>query len=604
MLVTNSMTRLFDMTRMINSDFNMDHILQVLVDAIGDEIAGADLVGYFHKEDGGTFRGYVGNKLPVDIKELVIDPQADQFVRDILQEAHSQYIADTNVDKRPDPSKVALLHIQSIYGIPVRVNSETIGLIFIHDFGKPMNLTSEQMDVIESFVNMASVAIKNVYMFDETQRLLKQQDMLLETTKAMAASLSTQDVLNACFHYVGEALGNGDVAIHIFDESDQTFRPYHIAESSRFSEVEWKNRHRAGIRISLEKDPLFRELVTYEQAISISDVYSDARPNHEACKIFDIRSMLLVPLKAKGRLFGAVAVVSVGQTRTYSRIESDLCQSIADITATALSNTLYAENLDAMVKERTSELLQANLTLENYVKELHHLDEMKGDFLSSLSHELRTPITAIKGAIEIFQRGYLGELSEPQLELMNTADVATRRLLNQVTELLDFSKITNGNFELTKSPEEIDSVVSEAVEIMRPLIDRKGQLLRMKLSVQKPIKVDRQRLLQVVLNLLSNANKFTPDKGEITIVSYADDSTVVVEVADTGIGIPVEKQKYIFTKFYQVDNVVNGTGLGLSIAQNLIELHGGRISFVSTPQTGTTFTVVLPVDDTAGETKN
>ena len=590
-----SIKRLFEMTRIINSNFDLDHILKVLVDAIAGEIAGADLVGYFRPEAHGVFRGYLGNQLPVDITQLTIDPREDAFVRGILETGRSDYIPDTARDPRADPEKLRLLHIQSLFGVPMVVNGDVIGLIFVHDFGKPMNLAPEQIELVEAFVNMASVAVKNIRMFDETARLVDRQKLLLDAASALSASLSTQDVLSACFLYTGRAIGSGDVAIHIHDESDHTFRPYHISGDSHFTESEWRRRHRESVRITLEDDLLFREIVAEKRPIAIADVSADPRPNHEACRIFDIHSMMLIPLVAKGRVFGAVAIVSVGRARTYTQEEIEFCQSIADMTATALSNALHAENLDALVRERTAELTQANLKLEEYVKELRDLDEMKSDFIASLSHELRTPITAIKGTVEILQRGILGEVSGPQRELLTTAEKATERLLNQVNDLLDFSKLESGKFELTYAAASWDGLVQEAARIVQPLAERKRQGLAVEAGAGVEVRVDRQRMLQVLLNLLSNANKYTPEGGRIGIRSWVEGDSAVAAVWDTGIGIPGDKQKNIFSKFYQVDNVVSGTGLGLSIVKQLTELHGGHVGFESAPGRGTTFTVTVPL---------
>jgi signal transduction histidine kinase len=326
-------------------------------------------------------------------------------------------------------------------------------------------------------------------------------------------------------------------------------------------------------------------------------VYADPRPNHAACRTFGIASMLLIPLVTKGQIFGAVAIISVGQKRVFTQSEIELCQSIADVTATALSNALYAEYLDAAVKERTAELQQANFKLEGLVKELEHLNQMKNDFIASISHELRTPITAIKGTIDIFKKGIVGKLNPAQEELIDMSDKAVRRLLNQVNEFLDFAKLENGNFELALEKVNIQEVIKEAVHIMEPLIDKKKQTLVTEINVGGPVTLDRQRILQVLLNLLSNSNKFTPDKGTIRIKSFVENSRLVVEVHDNGIGIPEDKQKYIFTKFFQVNNQLSGTGLGLAISKKLVEHHGGEIGFESEEDKGTIFRFVLPIKE-------
>ncbi|WP_248926430.1 GAF domain-containing sensor histidine kinase [Paenibacillus hamazuiensis] len=589
-----SFEKLFHMTKMINSRFEMSEILQVLVDAIAGEIAQADLVGFFLKGEDGIFHGLKGNKMPVDITQLFIDTASDPFVRDIIEQRTSIYIPDTSLDRRADSDKTHLLKIKSIFGVPVFVEDDIFGLVFVHDFGKPMNLTEEQMEVTEAFVNMASVAIRNIRMFEQKQHLLERQQLLLDATNALSKSLSVHEVLRMGFHYLQKAAGTQDVGIHMFNEKERILYPFHLS-GANVTEDEWKNKHKTeGINLSIDKDRLFFEVINGNRAIAIPDVYADPRPNHEACKTFDIYSLLLVPLVAKGKVFGVVIAPSIHEPKKFTESEIEICQSVADITATALSNALHAENLDNLVKERTVELQQVNFKLQELVKELQFLNELKNDFIASLSHELRTPITAVKGSVDILKRGILGELNAAQMDLIETSNKAIERLLNQVNELLDFAKLESGKFELAYSEVSFADIVNEAVAIVESLFGKKKQKLLVELQTELKVRVDRQRILQILLNLLANANKFTPAGGVIKINGYLKDSSIIVEVQDNGIGIPQEKQKHIFTKFYQANNQVNGTGLGLAISKQLIELHGGRIWFDSIEGQGTTFTFTLP----------
>ena len=592
-----SFQKLFQMTKIINSRFEMAEILKVLVDAVAGEIMQADLVGFFMKQPDGNFRGYTGNELPVDITQLIIRPEEDQFVRDLIKSQSSDYISDTSQDLRPDQSKIEMLKIKSLFGIPVIVDGEIFGLVFVHDFGRQMNLTEEQMEVTEAFVNMASVAIRNIQMYEQRQHLLERQQLLLDATNALSKSLSVNDVLSTCFYYMEKTTNSQDIGIHLYNEKEQVLKPYHLS-SANVTEEMWKGTHKREISLHIKDDLLFYEVVVNQKAVAIVDVFADPRPNHHACKTFGIQSLLVVPLVAKGSVFGIIAVPSINTTRTYTESEIEFCQSITDVTATALSNAIYAENLDVSVKERTIELQQVNFKLEQLVKELEYLNELKTDFIASLSHELRTPITAIKGSVDILKKGILGELNSSQKDLIDTTNKAIERLLNQVNELLDFAKLESGRFELTYSSVTFDRVIEEAVGIMEPLIARKNQILKVEKAANVVVKIDQQRVLQILLNLLSNANKFTPQFGVITIHSYLKGDSLIVEVHDSGMGIPSEKQRHIFTKFYQVNNQLNGTGLGLAISKQLIEIHGGSIWFESKEGQGSIFKFILPLGET------
>jgi signal transduction histidine kinase len=597
MTTLNKSNKLFEMTKLINSKFELHEICKILVDAIAGEIAKADLVGFFLKQPDGKFRGYVANDLPVDITELYIDPEDDLFVKDILTNRKSEYIPDTSKDPRPEKEKIKLTKIESMLGLPIIVNEEIFALVFVHDYGKSMNLTEEQIETTEAFVNMASVAISNIQMFERTQDLLKREQLLLDATNSLSKSLSLHEVLKSCFDFLIKTTGIQDVGIHLYNESERMFTAYSLS-SVHFTVEDWKGKHSQGIRLSIDDDLFFKEVVTLKKAIAIEDVYADPRPNHKACKMFDIESLLLIPMVAKGQVFGTIAVPSVGKKRLFSLSEIELCQSIADITATALSNALYAENLDSAVKERTAELQQVNFKLEGLVNELETANLMKNDFIASISHELRTPITAIKGTIDIFKKGILGGLNPQQLELIEMSDKAVDRLLNQVNTLLDFAKLESGTFELDYEEIEVDDIIGEVVSIMDSLINRKRQTVVKEVEIgNRIVPADRQRILQVLLNLLSNANKFTPEFGEITIKGYPTDVHYIMEVHDNGIGIPFDKQDKIFNKFYQANNQLNGTGLGLAISKQFIEMHGGEISFSSTEGKGSIFQIKLQLKE-------
>lgn len=590
-----SFQKLFQMTKVINSQFELSEILQVFVDAIAGEITQADLVGFFLKQPDGTFKGDKGNKLPVDITELLIDPKEDEFVRDILRNQASDYISDTSIDLRLDQSKRQLLKIKSILGIPVIVDNEVFGLVFVHDFGKPMNITPEQMEVTEAFVNMASVAIRNIRMFEQRHLLMEKQQLLLDATKALSESLSVKDVLNTFFYYMRKASGSKDIGIHLYNEKEHTIEPYQLS-SENVTMDEWKVKHRE-VKLTIENDRLLYEVITEKKAAAIEDVYADPRPNHKAFVSFDIKSIMVFPLVAKGSVYGVVAIPSIGKQRKYEASILEFCQSISDATATALSNAQHTETLDHSVHERSIELQQANFKLEGLVRELEHLNELKSDFIATLSHELRTPITAVKGSVDILGKGILGDLNDSQKDLLDIAAKSIDRLLDQVNELLDFAKMENGKFELLYTEADFNEIVKESVHIVQSLINKKKLILVVETEVDKDtvVRVDKQRILQILLNLLSNAIKFTPPLGVITIKTKFEDSLLTVEVQDNGIGIPFEKQKNIFTKFYQANNQINGTGLGLAISKQLIELHGGRIWFESSEGQGSAFKFTLPI---------
>ncbi len=227
-------------------------------------------------------------------------------------------------------------------------------------------------------------------------------------------------------------------------------------------------------------------------------------------------------------------------------------------------------------------------------------DQAKSDFVSTVSHELRTPMTSIVGYVDLLLQGAVGELSEPQLGFLRRVRSSAGRLMNLVDDLLDISRLEQGRVELLRRPVGVGAVIEQVVELLRPKIAEKGQVLETVVPSGLPrVYADSDRLAQVLTNLVSNAHKYTPAGGRVAVHAYVREKVMHVAVADTGIGIAPENQEKIFERFYRVDDPAvyetSGTGLGLAIALSLIQMHGGRIGLESELGVGSIFTFSLPL---------
>lgn len=231
--------------------------------------------------------------------------------------------------------------------------------------------------------------------------------------------------------------------------------------------------------------------------------------------------------------------------------------------------------------------------------ELRKLDTIKDQFLSIISHELRTPINAISGFGSVLDDGVAGELTEQQHLYVRRMLGSADDLLALVDELLEMSRIQAGHLALDLGPMDLASEVKEAVTRLATLADRKHQHLSWMAPEGLPqLTGDSRRIRQVLVNLINNAIKFTPDGGTIEVKVMQDDGWIRCEVKDTGVGIAPGDQERIFQRFTQVDTSYTrekgGTGLGLAISKALIEAHGGRIGVQSKPRKGSIFWFTLP----------
>jgi signal transduction histidine kinase len=291
-------------------------------------------------------------------------------------------------------------------------------------------------------------------------------------------------------------------------------------------------------------------------------------------------------------------------------------------------------HLEERVRERSRELQGANEKLRDEIAqgkvtklelermsaelkrsndELRQLDEIKSNFISIAAHELRTPLTSIKNAVDLILTRKTGEITGKQEQFLLMAQRNINRLADLVRDLLTISKIESGKFELLLSKVDLKQLIESVLPTMRPLADQKSLTLNVNYSPDlSTLRADSDKIEQVLINIVSNAIKFTPDKGTISIDAHPlgnDSDTpdgvmgyIEISVADTGVGIPGEHRKHLFEKFYQVEDSLSqnkqaGTGLGLAISKGIVEAHGGKIWFESKQGKGSTFHFTLPIVD-------
>ncbi len=268
--------------------------------------------------------------------------------------------------------------------------------------------------------------------------------------------------------------------------------------------------------------------------------------------------------------------------------------TIEDITAQKLAErelATYRAHLGKLVKERTAELEIAKDRAEA-------ADRIKSAFLATMSHELRTPLNSIIGFTGILLQGIVGPLNDEQKKQLGMVRGSAQHLLSLINDVLDISKIEAGQLRMTDEPFDLREALEKTVASARPLAEKKGLALSCAVSdgIDR-ITADRRRVEQVLLNLISNAVKFT-ERGSVTVECRSDGDQVRISVTDTGIGIRPEDRETIFQAFRQVDSGVNrryeGTGLGLPISRRLVELMGGRIEIESEWGSGSTFSFSLP----------
>lgn len=420
------------------------------------------------------------------------------------------------------------------------------------------------------------------------RRRLQELEGLREISQAFSAMTDIQETYGRLTRRIGELMGAAKCVISLYDPearemvgqapgygmSDELIRAFRYRVDDL--RMAW-NLRRQGPMVLNHPDrfhPVQREYL----------------------KIFGVESVVVVPLQHEGRFLGMVSAAN--KPGGFSRDDIRLLTVFAAQAAIAIQNArLYTHleelnrTLEAKVEERTRELAASHARLQE-------LDRLKSDFLGHVSHELRTPLNSIQGFADNLLDGLPGLLTERQRYCVVRIRENAERMARMVSDLLDLTRIEAGRLELALAPVPAVQVAREVAEGLRPAALARALTLAVEAEAAPPAFADRDKLCQILGNLVGNAIKFSPTGGRVTLRVGTDDGAVTFSVTDTGPGIPPGERERIFDKFYQIGRAGGegppGSGLGLAIVKSLVELHGGRVLLESEEGHGSTFTVALP----------
>ena len=330
------------------------------------------------------------------------------------------------------------------------------------------------------------------------------------------------------------------------------------------------------------------------KVVSVADATKDRRFKNLDLA-YSPRSFLVMPLESPQRLVGALTLAR-REVQPFTSVELALMQIIASQAAISIDNARLYEAQQQQVEEIAAQKRE----LEVFSAQIAEISRLKSEFLANMSHELRTPLNAILGFSEILKDNLVELTPEQRHECLQNIHTSGKHLLELVNDVLDLSKIEAGRMELSYDRFGVLDAVKEVHNVIRSLSERRDIDLAVEIEpTDLEVRADKSKFKQVLYNLLSNAIKFTAQGGRVWVNARADDEELVVDVGDTGVGIPKDHQARIFDEFYQLGNAttrqVEGTGLGLSLTRRLVDLHGGRISLESEPGQGSVFTFRLPL---------
>ena len=283
------------------------------------------------------------------------------------------------------------------------------------------------------------------------------------------------------------------------------------------------------------------------------------------------------------------------------------CEALGLLVHHARARELAAATHEEAMRLTFAELTEHNQRLSRAVARLEELDRLKSNFLATMSHELRTPLTSVIGYAEMMNEGLAGPVTPEQREYLTTILGKADQLLSLITAVLDVASLESGQLALERSALSLGELVANEVATFQPQAGRRGIAIQLEARGDTLVFGDRRKIRQIVSSLISNAVKFTPDRGRVGIAvrpgplepHHDEHPAVQLVVTDSGIGISRDQVSKIFEPFFQVDSsstrAFGGTGLGLTLAKAYVEAHGGRIWVDTTPGQGSTFTATFPV---------
>ena len=534
---------------------------------------------------------------------------------------------------------LAEIQVRAKLVVPIIQNHTLWGLLIIHQCDRPRQWQEWEINLLKQIANQLAIAIQQSYLYEQVQSelairkytekaialQLQRQRTLGEITQQIRESLDIKQILATVTQQVKEILqGDRIIVIRLFGNGrSQIVEESVLTEFTALKNLHWDDQ--------LWSQEILNHYCQGKPRI-VPDIMTDMGTNClvEYASIGQVKSKMVAPILRSeshrgvaagptNKLWGVLVVHACREKRVWQESEVQLLQQIANQLAIAVQQASLFEQLQQQLTERQQaqqQLTERNQQLGASNEELARATRLKDEFLANMSHELRTPLNAIMGMSEGLQEQVFGIVNEQQIKALQTIERSSSHLLELINDILDVAKIESGQMELDCTPVSINHLCQSSL----PFIKQQALQKRIQLEIKVPLNlpdllIDERRMRQVLINLLNNAVKFTPNGGRITLeVSgqqrradpdsvdspphFLVKETLQIAVIDTGIGIAPEHINKLFQPFIQIDGALNrqyqGTGLGLALVKRIVELHGGQVGLTSTVGVGSCFTINLP----------
>lgn len=556
---------LYEVSAQLGTTLDLTELLNQVMDSI-IQLTGAER-GFLMLQDNPT--SSLQTMVARSVDQEAIDDRSLEISRTVVERAVSsgQGIVTDNAqedDRFAGLESVVGYQLRSIMCAPLRARGRIIGAAYVDNRLFAGVFQQDDLDLLEAFTNQAAMAIDNARLFTQTDQALARRveelTLFQRIDQELNKSLNLNRVLSLALDWAVRLTEADKGSIGLMDQDeDGTLHLNLLAHNGEES---------SEMRRVATDHPVLAQVLAKKGSVQSDDVSAEQSIDGTATA-----AQLAVPIKREGQVIGLISLESRQNNRFHTE-DVAFVERLADRAAVAIENSRLYEGI-------------------------HAANQAKSQFISVVTHELRIPMTSIKGYTDLILSGMVGPLTEQQEDFLTTVKRNLDRMSVLIRDLSDINHIESGRMKFEFSAFDFQEALDDVVDNLREQIEARQQELVIDVDAGLPaIYADRIRLSQVLTNLLSNANKYTPDGGGISIQAIRQNGVARVDVKDTGIGISEEDQAQLFSEFFRSDDAAVrqqvGWGLGLSIVKRMVEAQSGEISCESRLGVGSTFSFTIP----------
>lgn len=581
---------LYEVSSRLTTTLDLSELLNLVMDSI-IQLTNAER-GYLVLVDEVT--GRLATAAARNVDRETIEGSSMEISRSIVRHvitSGSSILTDNaqEDDRFSDHQSVVGYKLRSIMCAPLRARGRVIGAAYVDNRLFTHAFADEDLELLNAFASQAAMAIDNARLFRQTDQALARRveelTLFQQIDQELNRSLDLQRVLNlalerAVTHTGADAGSIGLIQTQGTGADEAGAAVVEAKPSSSQDEIVLRLLAYRGQEENAESEGSGVHTVSIDHPV-LQQVLESGQPVHtqpvgeaESIDGTPAAAQLAVPIRREGATIGVISLESK-RDNAFRDEETVFARRLADRAAVAIENARLYHALE-------------------------QADQAKSDFISLVTHELRVPMTSIRGYTDLLLGEMVGSLNDAQRDFLQTVRRNLERMSVLIRDLSDMNRIETGRMKFEMATFDLRDVVENVIDDLREAIDSKDQTITTDLPDELPaVHADRTRINQALANLVSNANKYTPQGGAITVRVQPRDDQARVAVVDNGIGISEENQAKLFTQFFRAEDEEvreqTGWGLGLSIVKMLVEAQGGEVDFESKQGEGSTFTFTVPL---------